>query len=181
MGITLTVASSASVRDHVASGLYDIGLAAEEADCYRVDHALLDNFPALCTMPPNYPLARKPVTEPADFDGADDIALSSEVRSRRRLDAETEKAGARPRLVVETIYPTAMCALVLERVLIGIVNPQSVDGFAERGVVLRPFKPDIPFRSFVLFSPASQRGAIVRSFIAALPMARTRRGWTSGE
>ncbi len=81
-------------------------------------------------MPRNHPLARKPVTEPADFYGADDIALSSEVRSRRRLDAEIEKAGARPRLVVETVYPTAVCALVLERVLIGIVNPQSVDGFA---------------------------------------------------
>lgn len=81
-------------------------------------------------MPPNHPLARKPVIEPDDFDDADDIALSSEVRSRRRLDAETDKAGARPRLVVETIYPTAVYALVLERVLIGIVNPQSVDSFA---------------------------------------------------
>lgn len=171
--ITLTVASSASVRDHVASGLYDIGLAAEEADRSGVDHTLFGNFPALCAMPPDHPLARKELIIPGDFDGVDYIALSSEDRSRRRLETEIENVGAKPRLIVETIYSSTVCALVLEGVGIGIVNPLSVDGFAERGVILRPFKPDIPFRSFLLFPPARQRSYIVRSFAAALLLART--------
>lgn len=175
VAITLTVASSASVRDHVASGLYDIGLAAEEADRSGVDHTLFGNFPALCAMPPDHPLAAKGSIVPADFDGVDYIALSSEDRSRRRFDAELDAVGARPRLVVETIYSATVCALVLEGVGVGIVNPLAVDGFAERGVVLRPFKPDIPFRSFLLFPPGSQRSVIVRSFTAALLLARTGR------
>lgn len=60
VAITLTVASSASVRDHVASGLYDIGLAAEKADCSGVDHALFATYrrSARCRRTIRWPASR---------------------------------------------------------------------------------------------------------------------------
>lgn len=171
--ITLTVASSSTVRDHVAGGRYDIGLAADEVDLSGVDHQIFGSFNGVCAIPAGHPLADRAVVTPADLDGVDYIALSAEDRARRRLDAELLAAGSNPRLVVETIFSSTICALVLEGVGVGLVNPVSADGYAERGVVFRPFKPDITFRSYLLFRPDTQKGELVRKFTAALLDART--------
>ncbi|WP_279480140.1 LysR substrate-binding domain-containing protein [Aureimonas sp. SK2] len=173
--ISLTVASSSTVRDHVAGGQYDIGLAADEVDLSGVDHQAFGSFPGVCAIPGGHPLSRLEVVTPADLDGVDYVALSPEDRARRRLDVELEAVGSKPRLVVETIYSSTICALALEGVGVGLVNPLSAEGFAERGVVFRPFKPDITFRSHLLFRPDTQKGAIVRRFTGALLAARSAR------
>lgn len=170
--ITLTVASSSTVRDHIAGGRYDIGLAADEVDLSGVDHQVFGRFPGVCAIPARHPLAEREVVTPIDLDGVDYIALSAEDRARRRLDAELLKAGSKPRLVVETIFSSTICALALEGVGVGLVNPVSADGYAERGVVFRSFKPDIIFRSYLLFRPDTQKGELVRRFTAALLDAR---------
>ncbi len=173
--ISLTVASSSTVRDHVAAGQYDIGLAADEVDLSGVDHQAFGSFPGVCAIPAGHDLSRLDVVTPADLDGVDYVALSPEDRARRRLDVELDAVGSKPRLVVETIYSSTICALALEGVGVGLVNPLSAEGFAERGVVFRPFKPDIIFRSHLLFRPDTQKSEIVRRFTGALLAARSTR------
>ncbi|MFC7400664.1 LysR substrate-binding domain-containing protein [Chelatococcus sp. GCM10030263] len=173
--VTLTVMSSSAVRNHVADGQYDLGLAADEVDLSGVEHQLFSSVAAVCAIPGGHPLADRKTIGPADLDGVDYIALSPEDRARLRLHQICEQAGVAPRLVAETPNSATVCALALEGVGIGIVNPLAADGFPQRGLVLRPFKPEVPFRSHLLFRPDIQKGRIVRAFVAALFKARNTR------
>lgn len=175
IAITLQVQLSSTVRDLVADGQFDIGLAADEIDVSGIEHRIFQSARAICAMPTGHPLARKAVITPADLDQVDFIALSPGDKARARFDAAMAESGARPHVVVETPYSVTVCALVLEGVGLGLVNPGAVDGFAERGVVFRPFEPEMYFRSFMLFRPDAQRSRIVKDFAAALMRARTRK------
>ena len=166
--ITLSIMTSASVRNHVVDGEYDLGLAADEVDLSGVEHQVFGSFPALCAIPPGHPLAAKKIIGPADFDGVDYVALSPEDRARLKFDALCREAGARPNLVIETPFAITACALSLEGVGVGIVNPLSIDGFSERGLVFRPFEPAVYFKSYLLFRPDVQKARLVRAFVAAL-------------
>ncbi|MGN7295224.1 LysR substrate-binding domain-containing protein [Rhizobium sp. SAFR-030] len=166
--ITLSIMTSAAVRNHVVDGEYDLGLAADEVDLSGVEHQVFGSFPALCAIPPGHPLAAKKIIGPADFDGVDYVALSPEDRARLKFDALCREAGARPNLVIETPFAITACALSLEGVGVGIVNPLSIDGFSERGLVFRPFEPAVYFKSYLLFRPDVQKARLVRAFVAAL-------------
>nr|CAD6436033.1 LysR family transcriptional regulator [Rhizobium sp. Q54] len=173
--VTLSIMTSSSVRNHVVDGEYDLGLAADEVDLSGVEHQVFGSFPAVCALPPGHPLASKKVITPQDFDGMDYVALSSGDKARMQLDRLCDEAGARPNLVIETPFAITACALVLEGVGIALVNPLSTDGFAERGVVFRPFEPAVYFKSYLLFRPDMQKARLVRAFVSSLLDARNSR------
>ena len=83
---------------------------------------------------------------------------------RQRFEAE----GVRPHIVVETPASLTVCALALEGVGIGLVNPAAADGFDKRGLVIRPFEPAVYFKAYILFRPDAQRARLVREFTTAL-------------
>jgi DNA-binding transcriptional LysR family regulator len=166
--VTLSIMSSASVRNHIVDGEFDLGLAADEVDLSGVEHQVFGSFPALCAIPPGHPLAAKKVIRPEDLHGVDYVALSPEDRARLQLDQLCLDAGARPNLVIETPFAITACALALEGVGVAIVNPLAVDGFAERGLILRPFEPAVYFKSYLLFRPDMQKARLVRAFVSAL-------------
>lgn len=166
--VTLSIMSSASVRNHIVDGEFDLGLAADEVDLSGVEHQVFGSFPALCAIPPGHPLAAKRLIRPEDLHGVDYVALSPEDRARLQLDQLCLDAGAKPNLVIETPFAITACALALEGVGVGIVNPLAVDGFAERGLILRPFEPAVYFKSYLLFRPDMQKARLVRAFVSAL-------------
>lgn len=170
--VTLSIMSSASVRNHIVDGEFDLGLAADEVDLSGVEHQVFGSFPALCAIPPGHALAAKKVIRPEDLDGVDYVALSPEDRARLQLDRLCEGVGAKPNLVIETPFAITACALALEGVGVGIVNPLAVDGFTERGLVLRPFEPAVYFKSYLLFRPDMQKARLVRAFVSALMQVR---------
>lgn len=166
--VTLSVMTSASVRNHIVDGEYDLGLAADEVDLSGVEHQVFGSFPALCAITPGHPLASKKVIRPEDFDGVDYVALSPEDRSRLRFEELCAQRGTKPNLVIETPFASTVCALVLEGVGIGIVNPLAIDGFEKRGLIFRPLEPVVHVKSYLLFRPDMQKARLVRAFVAAL-------------
>src|SRR5690606_8170768 len=48
--VTLNIMSSASVRNHVIDGDFDLGIAADEVDLSGVEHQVFGSFPALCAI-----------------------------------------------------------------------------------------------------------------------------------
>jgi len=172
VAITLQVLLSSSVRELVANQQFDIGLAADEVDLAGVEHRMFQSSRAVCAIPPGHPLAAKDVIRPADLHEVPFIALSPEDRARARLTAALEQAGSKPQIVVETPFSQTVCALALEGVGLGLVNPPSTDGFAERGLVFRKLEPAIYFNTYLLFRPDSQRAQLVKRFTTALLNAR---------
>lgn len=173
--VTLSIMTSASVRNHVVDGEYDLGLAADEVDLSGVEHQIFGSFAAVCAIPAGHPLAERSVVRPVDFHAVDYVALSPEDRARLQFDRYCAEAGSKPNLVIETPFAITACALALEGVGVAIVNPLAVDGFADRGLVFRPFEPSVYFKSYLLFRPDVQKASLVRAFVTSLMEVRNRR------
>lgn len=172
--ITLQVTSSAAIRNMVADGNLDIGLAADEIDKSGVDAQLFISIPGVIALAADHPLTAKSVLTPADIAAFPFISLAPEDRARYRLDAVMAAAGESLNIVVETPSSNTICALALSGDAIGLVNPISTEGFSERGLVLRPFVPDVPFRALILFRPDAQKARLVRAFTTTLYEMRNR-------
>ncbi|PZQ61428.1 MAG: LysR family transcriptional regulator [Phenylobacterium zucineum] len=173
IAITLQIHSSSMVRDLVANQQFDLGLAADEVDLSGVDHRPFSNSKAVCAIPPGHPLGQKTAVRPMDLDGLPFVALAPEDRARGRMMQALDAAGSKPEIVVETPASATVCALALEGVGVGLVNPVAAIGFAERGLVFRPFEPDVYFTTYLLFRPDAQRAQIVSRFVAELMAARS--------
>ncbi len=166
--MSLRIRSSAEVRNDVADGNFDIGVAADEIDRSGVDTELLIERDGVIAMAPDHPLARRRTLGPKDVARYPLIGLSPEDRARRRLEAVLDAAGVCPDYVIETPAASTACALALTGSTIAFVNPLAVDGFVERGLVLRPFAPAVLFRAFLVFPVHTQRPVLVREFTEAL-------------
>jgi DNA-binding transcriptional LysR family regulator len=174
IAITFQITSSAQVRELVVNGNFSLGLAADEVDLSGVEHRVFSSGRASCVMPPGHPLAEKPVIRPADLDGLPFIALAPEDRARARMNAVLDAAGVRPNVVVETPFAATVCALALAGVGVGLTQAVTAEGFLERGLVLRPFEPEVYFKTYLLFPPDTQRSMLVKDLVAALLTARDR-------
>lgn len=172
IAITLQILSSSAVRELVTSQQFDLGLAADEVDLSGVDHCVFGSFRAICAVPPRHPLAGRKVIRPGDLHGVAFLALSPEDRARQRIGQVLEAAGSQPQVVVETPNSGTICALALEGAGLGLVNPVAADGFAERGLVLLPFEPEVHFNSVLLFRPDAQKARLVKAFTGELMKAR---------
>ena len=173
--VNLNILSSSGVRNAVADGEFDIGLAADEVDLSGVEHQVFGSFQAVIAIPPEHELASRDVISPADLGHIDYVALSPEDRARHRFDQVCEEAGVKPNLVTETPNSATVCALALAGVGLGLVNPLAADGFRERGLVFRRFEPPVYFKSYILYRPDVQKARLVRAFVQALLEARNTR------
>ncbi|SBV31829.1 LysR family transcriptional regulator [uncultured Sphingopyxis sp.] len=172
IAITLQILSSSNVRDHVANKRFDIGLAADEVDLSGVDHSVFTSVRAVCAMPADHPLRHLDVVGPEDLHNMAFIALAPDDRARARLSETFDAVNSRPQIVIETPASATVCALALEGVGLGLVNPLSADGYQQRGLILKPYQPAVYFKTFILYRPDAQRARLVREFVAALNAAR---------
>jgi DNA-binding transcriptional LysR family regulator len=172
IALTLQIVSSTNVRELVANQGFDVGLAADEVDLSGVDHRIYGNFKAVCAIPAGHPMARLSVVRPQDLDKTAFIALAPEDRARHRMDLVFEEAGVQPQVILETPSSFTVCALALEGVGVGLVNPAAAEGFAERGLVFRRFEPEIYFKSYLIFRPDAQKSLLVKEFVGHLLKAR---------
>lgn len=168
VAITYQVQSSPTIRDLVASGRFDIGIAADEIDATGVEVEPYVDVRAAIAAPPGHPLESVDVVSPRDLHEAPFVALAPEDTTRREADAVFLAAGVRPRIVAETPYSTTVCALILAGLGCGIVDPITAPGFLERGLVLKPLDPPVYFRTLLLFPPDRRRSRLVQEFVEEL-------------
>lgn len=179
IAVTLQVLSSHAVYDLVSSSQYDVGLVADEVDLTGIGHQVFGSFRAVCAVPPGSPLATREVVTVEDLHKQSFIALAPGDSVRSALAEICSRQGVQPSIVVETPNSATVCALVLEGVGIGILNPMAIDGFPERGLILKPFVPNLQFRSYLIFRPDAQKSKIVKAMVDALLQARSLRATTS--
>lgn len=172
INVTLHVLVSRDVRDLVASGQFDVGLAADEIDVTGVSHQLFLSPQAMIAMPAGHPLADKATIRPEDLQQHPFIAYVPEDRARQRLDAAMADAGIKLNIVVETIYASTVCALVTEGVGVGLVSPYVVSSLDKSRVVLRPFEPSVQIKTLLILPPGKPKSLLVRDFITSLMESR---------
>jgi DNA-binding transcriptional LysR family regulator len=171
--VTLMVQSSRDVRDGVASGAYDLGLAADEIELAGIEQQIFVQPRELCALPPGHPLVGREVIRPHDLSGRDFIAYVPEDRVRRRFEMIFREAGVpMPRIVVETLYASTVYAMVAEGIGAGLLTNYAVAGFDQSRVVLRPFEPVVNSRTLLIRPPERPKSQLVRDFIDCLMESR---------
>lgn len=171
VAITFQTHMSSTVRDLVASGQFDLGLAADEIDRTGVDIQSFARFRVACAMPKGHPLEALEVVHPLDLVGYPFIALAPEDTTRHQAERAFQKAGAKIQTVIETPYSTTICAMVAAGVGIGLVNPLTAEPYLRDGLTLRPFEPALHFRTLMIMPPNRQPSRILGDFIADLKAA----------
>lgn len=170
--VTFQIMSSSQVRDLIAAQQFDVGIAADEVNLAGVESQAFATYPAVCAIPPGHAMARNKVIHPKHLHDVPFVALAPEDRARKRISDTLRAAGVSPNIVVETPGSATVCALVLEGVGVGLVNLAATAGYLERGLILRPFKPEIEFRSHLLFQPGIEKPQLVRQFVHELMSVR---------
>lgn len=174
VAITFQVQSSSVVRDLIASGQFDIGIAADEIDTTGIVAEPYFDVRAAIALYPGHALANKTTLSPADLHSEPFVALAPEDTTRREAEQLFHAKGVRPRVVAETPYSSTVCALVLARLGCGIIDPVTAPGFIERGLILKPFDPAIYFRTLLLFPPDRRRSQLVDELVKELHSAKAR-------
>lgn len=172
VAITLDIGSTAGIRDLVAHGQFDLGIVADEVNLTGLDHMRFASFEAVCVIPTNHPLVHQRTVLLEHLHQQPFIALSAGDKTREALDMLFEEHGVEPDIRIETPNSSTICALALEGAGIGVINPIAADGFAERGLVIRPLSSSIYFKSHLIFRPDVQKSTIVSGMTAALMRAR---------
>ncbi|MER8549297.1 MULTISPECIES: LysR family transcriptional regulator [unclassified Mesorhizobium] len=170
--ISYQVRTSNIVRDLVASGSFDIGLAADEVDTSGVLHSIFTTPRAVCVMPKNHRLARKQIITPADLADEAFLALSPEDTARLAMDKILAAHGVRPRILIETPYGLTIAILAAKGMGIGLVNPSVIADGMIGGILARPFEPAVNFRALLLRPPDGINSTLITDFIGELYAAR---------
>ncbi|MGO8910631.1 MAG: LysR substrate-binding domain-containing protein [Bradyrhizobium sp.] len=157
VAVTLHGLPSHLIADGVAAGRYDFGIA--EASVERPG-LLVETLPikAVAAVPQDDPLARRQILGPKDFEDRSFVSLGQATLFRSRIDATL--AGVRRRQLIETQLTEIACILVAERAGVSLVDPLSASEFAGRGVVFRPFRPDVMFEAVILTPSARPMSAL---------------------
>ncbi|MDO9415527.1 LysR substrate-binding domain-containing protein [Pararhizobium sp.] len=173
VAITFQARMSSMVKDLVASGQFDVGIAADEIDLAGVESQPFADYRVAIAMPIGHPLEEKSVIRPEDLQGQDFIALSPEDTTRRQADQIFSEHGVLPKIVLETPYSTTICAMVDAGLGCGMVNPLTAEPYLGKGLTLRPFEPAIHFRTLLLLPPDIKPSRIVRDFVYELMKLRS--------
>ncbi len=167
VSITLQTHMSSTVKELVAAGQFDLGLAADEIDVSGVEAQTLSTFRGAIALPDGHRLCRKERLEPQDLNDQDFISLSPEDTTRQDLERVLNSAGSRVKTVLETPFANTICAMVQAGMGIGFINPICAEQFLGKGIALRPFTPSLNFRTLLVRPPAVPPSQIVRDCIDA--------------
>jgi DNA-binding transcriptional LysR family regulator len=168
LNVTLEVRSSEKVVDWIAAQQFDLGLAVMPVDHPAIEVEPLDPSEAACVLPAGHPLEAKTVIVPRDLEDLPFVSLGTEHRVRFEIDQAFEEAGVKRSIGVVAQLSAVVCQLVECGRGVGIVDPFTAADFAERGVVVRPFRPAIFFNTALLYPAHRPRSRLTRDFAALL-------------
>ena len=156
--------SSQEVRDRVAAGRYDIGVAA-----FPFRHGSLAVTPledkAVIALPVGHRLAAHRVVRPEDLQQENLILLTRLAAGQHPIAAVLQ--SAHPRQVIETSLSSIACVFVSEGMGIAIVDPFSVSEFVGRNIVARPLEPSFNVGTAIVHSTERPLSMVAEEFRAA--------------
>lgn len=168
VSIQLQTRSSSTVRQWMENQQFDVGLATPARELPGIAMETFLKCQGACVLPPGHRLADRQQITPADLRGEQFISLALEDRTRHRIDRVFDDAGIERDMIVETQYAMTICALVLQGLGCSILNPITAADYIDRGLIVRPFKPDVSFDYMLFTSKLRPVSQVAQAFIAVL-------------
>ena len=162
--LSLQTRSSVRVREWIAAQQYDIGVADEFEGHSAIQHESVD-IQTFCVMSPQHPLASQRVIYPGDLHNMPMIVQDRDNRFHHRLKAAFEKSGATLNAKVEVRQFATACLLAIQGVGAAVVSAIDAAEYANRGLIARPFEPEMLFRLDILYPKFHPRSLLLQDFI----------------
>ena len=165
-GLTVTLEPRAPerIQEWVSAQQFDVGLSEhfEENPAIESEAILIRT---VCVAPRNHPLADKKVVTPKDLDGLPLIHINRAHGLHIALQQAFDAAGAELKGFVETRQFAPACIMVAEGCGVSLVSAIDAHEYENHGLVIRPFKPDIPFQINILYPAYMPRSIATREFV----------------
>ncbi|MAM76846.1 MAG: transcriptional regulator [Tistrella sp.] len=170
--LSVTPLMSSDVVRATRSREVDIGIAAYDIDVTGLDTRPFTDCPEIAVVPAGHPLADRQVVAPADLAGQPLVMLGASDPYRQRLDRLLAGEGVTPARLVETPTSSALCAMVVEGVGVGVVNPITALDFIGQGLVMLRLAADLPFVTTRLQVTTGGPNALALAFITVMERRR---------
>jgi DNA-binding transcriptional LysR family regulator len=163
---SLQVQRSDSIVGWMTTQQFDVGFAMLPADHPGLEFEPFDTAPGLCVMPPGHALAARRVVQVQHLHGVRMIGSGPDSVVQRTLARLLEDAKVVPDSSVETPITAIACELVTNGVGVTIADPFTAHSYRARGLVLRRFRPEVPFHFTAIFPASRARSLILQRFMA---------------
>lgn len=162
--MSIQTRSSARVREWIAAQQYDIGIADEFEGHSAVNHESV-NIRTECALSSRHPLAALREITPKDLDNVPMIIQDRENRFYHAVKNAFDSVGAILNHRVEVRQFATACIMAEQEVGAAIVSSIDAAEYVGKGLVTRPFKPELPFRLDILYPKYHPRSLLVQEFI----------------
>lgn len=166
--VSLHVNSSPTVEQWVKSQFCDIGIVVHPGDLANHQVELLAQVAAVCVLPKAHPLARQEAITFTDLEGQPFVSLCHGDGTRALVDGLFEQAGVERIMAVEAQYSAINCEMVAHGMGITLAHPLVARDYLHRDIVVRPFRPQILFPTYVIWPSAQNRTKLAEDFIETL-------------
>lgn len=161
--VTLDGLPSASVIERMVAGSAEIGYADGLVE--RPGLICKSHFnAAVLAMPAGHRLADKTLITADDLAGERLIRIEPGTIGAKRIDVILADVSLSS--VIETQLSHSACSMVLEGAGVALIETYSAGEFASRGLVMRPFTPQIDAGFTELLTPISAEDNLVAAFVA---------------
>ena len=165
--LIVDTSESFTIANWVDTRHCDVGFVAYVSEKPGVRASVIHTEDAVCIMPANHRLARKKRIVASDLAGERFISLPGGRPSRATIDAAFPQDDGRI-MALETTFASTICAMVSEGLGVSLVSPIVAGVMNVRGVVTRPFKPDVPYTSHLLLPQLAPRDMHASYFITCM-------------
>lgn len=166
--VSLHVNSSPTVEQWVKSQFCDIGIVVHPGDVTGQQVELLAQTAAVCVLPSSHPLAERAQITFEDLEGQRFVSLCHGDGTRSMVDELFEQAGVERVMAVEAQYSAINCEMVALGMGITLAHPLVARDYAHRDIVIKPFRPDILFPTYVIWPTAQARTRLTEEFVDTL-------------
>jgi DNA-binding transcriptional LysR family regulator len=155
--VALTTGASQLIRDQVVGKTLSLGIVTDSVDLTETNATSFAKLDAVCAVPAGHPLALLPVIRLQDLRGYPIISYEPSDMIRWGMDRLFEDGNLTPQVTAIVRYSVNVCALVKERVGVGLVHPVAAYDFLNSDLVFRRFEPATLFHTLLIkpFGPAA--------------------------
>lgn len=176
--VSLDVGSTDMLLDGVADERFDICISDRDIQRAGIRVTPFRRSNIACAIPAGHKLALQPEIRPDDVTRAEFVAATKRLPLRHATDQIFRSAGIEPSVVVETSSTLASLEFVRNGIGLMLLNPFPVAAQLPEGVVLRPFRPALAFRTSFWTATGAALDARVRAFIQHVKFFAPRGPWS---
>jgi DNA-binding transcriptional LysR family regulator len=166
--VSLHVNTSGTVNHWTASQFCDVGVAVYSSEASTCETEFLASHAAYAVLPEGHRLARRASLTAQDFEGEHFVSLCNGDGTRTLMDDLFAREGVTRILGAEAQYAAICCEMVRMGMGVTLAHLIVARDFAGRGVVIRPFKPEVRFPLYLLYPSKLPKDRLTLAFVAIL-------------